>query len=83
MKLKNLLKINLDFLLFLIYKIYMKLSEYQIQEIKKACESVEYGSVTIKMNPTIDHIDLIIDKQIRLKSEPTKPPIRVVDKKYN
>ncbi len=65
------------------YKLDMKLNEYQINEIKKACESVEYGSVTIKMNPTIDHIDLVIDKQIRLKSEPTKPPVRVVDKKYN
>lgn len=61
----------------------MKLNDYQIDEIKKACESVEYGSVTIKMNPTLDHIDLVIDKQIRLKSEPTKPPLRTVDKKYN
>lgn len=61
----------------------MKLSDYQINEIKKACESVEYGSVTIKMNPTLEHIDLVIDRQIRLKSEPTKPPLRVVDKKYN
>lgn len=60
----------------------MKLNDYQIEEIKKACESVEYGSVTIKMNPTLDHIDLVIDKQVRLKSEPTKPPFRVVDKKY-
>jgi len=61
----------------------MKLSDYQINEIKKACEGVEYGSVTIKMNSTLEHIDLVIDKQIRLKSEPTKPPLLVVDKKYN
>ena len=60
----------------------MKLNSYQIAEIEKACESVEYGSVTIKMNPTLDHIDLIIDKQIRLKSESTKPPLKMVDKKY-
>lgn len=60
----------------------MKLNEYQITEIKKACESVEYGSVTIKMNPTLGHIDLVVDKQIRLKAEPTKPPLREVDKKY-
>ena len=64
------------------YKYNMKLNEYQINEIKKACESVEYGSVTIRMNPTLDHIDLIVDKQIRLKAEPTKPPLREVDKKY-
>ena len=61
----------------------MKLNEYQLSEIKKACESVEYGSVTIKMNPTLEHIDLIIDKQIRLKSEPTKPAMKNIDKKYN
>ena len=61
----------------------MKLNEYQLNEIRKACESVEYGSVTIKMNPTFDHIDLVVDRQIRLKSEPTKPVVKVVDKKYN
>lgn len=60
----------------------MKLNDYQINEIKKACESVEYGSVTIKMNPTVGHIDLAIDKQIRLKTEPTKPHLKEVDKKY-
>lgn len=60
----------------------MRLNEYQLSEIKKACESVEYGSVTIKMNPTLGHIDLVIDKQIRLKAEPTKPPLKTVDKKY-
>lgn len=53
-----------------------------MSEIKKACEAVEYGSVTIKMNATTDHIDLIVDRQIRLKAEPTKPPAKVVDKKY-
>ena len=61
----------------------MKLNDYQMSEIKKACESVEYGSVTIKMNPTLGHIDLVIDKQIRLKAEPTKPPLKEVDRKYN
>lgn len=60
----------------------MKFNDYQINEIKKACESVEYGSVTIKMNPTLGHIDLVIDKQIRLKTEPTEPPLKEVDKKY-
>ena len=52
----------------------MKLSEFHIEEIKKACESVEYGSVTIKMNPTLGFIDLVVDKQIRLKVEPEQKP---------
>ena len=60
----------------------MKLNDYQLNEISKACESIEYGSVTIKMNPTLGHIDLIIDKQVRLKAEPTKPILKTVDKKY-
>lgn len=61
----------------------MKLSDYQLNEIKKACESVEYGSVTIKMNPTLDHIDLLVDKQIRLKSEPVKSPVVVKTKRFD
>lgn len=61
----------------------MKLNDYQISEIKKACESVEYGFVTIKMNPTLNHIDLVIEKQVRLKAEPTKPSTKEVDKKYS
>ena len=52
----------------------MKLSEFHIEEIKKACEGVEYGSVTIKMNPTLGFIDLVVDKQIRLKAEPEQKP---------
>lgn len=52
----------------------MKLSEFHIEEIKKACESVDYGSVTIKMNPTLGFIDLVVDKQIRLKVEPEQKP---------
>ena len=64
------------------YKLCMRLNEYQMNEIRKACETVEYGSVTIKMNPTLDHIDLVVDKQIRLKAEPVKPPLKEVDKKY-
>lgn len=61
----------------------MKLSEFQLSEIKRACESIEYGSVTIKMNSTLDHIDLLVEKQIRLKAEPTKPRVvRTIDKKY-
>ena len=67
----------------MLYKLNMKLSDYHIQEIKKACESVDYGSVTIKMNPTLGYIDLVVDKQVRLKSEPTKPSFKEVDKKYN
>ena len=61
----------------------MKLSEFQLSEIKRACESIDYGSVTIKMNSTLDHLDLLIEKQIRLKSEPIKPRVvKTVDKKY-
>lgn len=61
----------------------MKLSLEQIEKIKQACEDVDFGSVTIKMNATAKFIDLVIEKQVRMSSEPTRPPIKVVDKKYN
>ena len=61
----------------------MKLNSEQIERIKTACEEVDFGSVTIKMNATAKYIDLVIEKQVRLNSEPTRPPVRVVDKKYN
>lgn len=62
----------------------MKLSSEQLEQIKQACENVEYGSVTIKINTTAKYIDLVVEKQIRIQnSTPTKPTLRTVDKKYS
>ena len=61
----------------------MKLTSEQIDQIKKACEDVEFGSVTIKMNATSNFVDLVIEKQVRIKNNPTKSPLHTVDKHYN
>lgn len=61
----------------------MKLSEKQLEQICRACESVEYGSVTIKMNATAKFVDVVIENQIRLQNEPTKNnTTKPIDKKY-
>lgn len=65
------------------YKLSMKLTSEQIDQIKKACEDVEFGSVTIKMNATAKFIDLVVEKQIRLSNSPTKPPLHTIDRHYN
>ena len=65
------------------YKLSMKLTNEQINQITKACEDVEFGSVTIKMNATSNFVDLVVEKQIRIKNEiPTKPPLHPIDKRY-
>lgn len=65
------------------YKLNMKLTSEQIDQIKKACEDVEFGSVIIKMNATAKYVDLVVEKQIRISNSPTKPPLHIIDKHYN
>lgn len=61
----------------------MKLNAQQIEAIKQACENVDYGSVTIKINAGAKFVDLVVEKQIRIQNEiPTKPVLKPVDKKY-
>lgn len=47
----------------------MKLNDKQLEQVQKACSEIEYGSVTIKMNATSNYVDIIIEKQVRVKSE--------------
>lgn len=75
-------KIKLYKIKKLLYKLNMKLNDTQMMKIKQACEDVEFGSVTIKLNANAKFIDLVIEKQVRMNSEPTRPPVKVVDKKY-
>lgn len=60
----------------------MTLNKTQIEAIEKACNEVDYGSVTIKINKESKTFDIVIEKQIRLSKEYTKPQIKVLDKKY-
>ena len=53
------------------YKVFMKLNEAQLNEIKKVCESIDYGSVTIKLNKELKFVDIVAERRIRLQSLPT------------
>lgn len=62
----------------------MYINEEQLKAIQKACNEVDYGSVTIKINKELKTFDLVIEKQIRMEKEITKPKrVITVDKKYN
>ena len=60
----------------------MKLNEQQLNEIKKACENVDYGSVTIKLNKTLKFVDIVVEQQIRLQNEPTASNVTAKEKRY-
>lgn len=60
----------------------MKLNEQQLNEIKKACESVEYGAVTIKLNKELKFVDIVVENRIRLQSVPTVNNANPKDKRY-
>ena len=64
------------------YKLDMKLNEQQLNEIKKACEDIDYGTVTIKLNKTLKFVDIVLEKQVRLQNEPTVNNAPQQDKRY-
>lgn len=61
----------------------MKLTDTQLNEIKKACEDIDYGTVTIKLNKTLKFVDIVLEKQIRLQNEPTVNTAPPQDKRYS
>ena len=60
----------------------MKLNEQQLNEIKKACESIDYGAVTIKLNKELKFVDIVVENRIRLQSVPTVNNANPKDKRY-
>jgi len=50
----------------------MKLTSVQIEAIREAARTVEYGSVTIHVSATAKHIDLEIKKRVRVEAEQQK-----------
>lgn len=64
------------------YKLDMKLNEQQLNEIKKACEDIDFGTVTIKLNKTLKFVDIVLEKQVRLQNEPTVNNAPQQDKRY-
>lgn len=64
------------------YKLGMKLNEQQLNEIKKACEDINFGTVTIKLNKTLKFVDIVLEKQVRLQNEPTVNNAPQQDERY-
>lgn len=60
----------------------MKLSEQQLNEIKKACESIDYGAITIKLNKELKFVDIIVENRLRLQSVPTVNNATAKEKRY-
>lgn len=60
----------------------MELNEQQLNEIKKACESIDYGAVTIKLNKELKFVDIVVENRIRLQSLPTVNNANPKDKRY-
>lgn len=60
----------------------MKLNDSQLTKIKEACETVDYGSVTIKLNKTLKFVDIVVEQQIRLQNEPTVSNATAKEKRY-
>ena len=66
----------------MLYKLSMKLNDSQLTKIKEACETVDYGSVTIKLNKTLKFVDIVVEQQIRLQNEPTAINATAKEKRY-
>lgn len=66
----------------MLYKLSMKLNDSQLTKIKEACETVDYGSVTIKLNKTLKFVDIVVEQQIRLQNEPTVSDATSKEKRY-
>ena len=66
----------------MLYKLSMKLNNSQLTKIKEACETVDYGSVTIKLNKTLKFVDIVVERQIRLQNEPTVSDATEKEKRY-
>ena len=56
----------------------MKLTKEQLKTIRDAIKDVEYGSVTVHISETSEHLDLEIKKRIRIKSEQQNKNFRVL-----
>jgi hypothetical protein len=50
----------------------MELTNEQLETIREAAGTVEYGNVTVHISATSKHLDLEIRKRVRIESEPQK-----------
>jgi hypothetical protein len=55
----------------------MELTKEYLEAIKEAAKTVEYGSVTIHISATSNHLDLEVQRRVRIDNEQAKK-IRVL-----
>ena len=56
----------------------MELNNEQLEIIREAARTVEYGSVTVHISATSNHFDLEIQRRVRIESDPRKENFRVL-----
>jgi hypothetical protein len=50
----------------------MELTNEQLEAIREATKTVEYGSVTVHISATSEHLDLEVQRRVRIESGPHK-----------
>jgi hypothetical protein len=50
----------------------MELTNEQLEAIREAARTVEYGSVTVHISATSNHLDLEVQRRVRIESGPHK-----------
>jgi hypothetical protein len=50
----------------------MELTNEHLEAIKEAARTVKYGSVTIHISATSNHLDLEVQRRVRIESGPHK-----------
>ena len=56
----------------------MELTNAQLELIREAARTVEYGSVIIHISATSKHLDLEIQRRVRIENEAQKEKIKVL-----
>jgi hypothetical protein len=51
----------------------MELTSTHLEAIKKAAQTVEYGSVTINISASARTLDLIVENRVKIMKEPDTP----------
>jgi len=50
----------------------MDFNDEQIEAIKAAAKTIDYGSITIQIGAASGHMDIDVHQRIRIKKEPTE-----------
>jgi hypothetical protein len=53
----------------------MELTKEHLEAIKEAAKTVEYGSITIHISATSNHLDLEVQRRVRIDNEQTRKKI--------